>query len=71
MSKTYNIEDRRNVSASHRKVEFVSRYHVPNKNKYPEAYAHHLLFMFYPFRGEEQLKAGELLLYSAKLLEVG
>ena len=31
------------------KVEFVLGYHVPNKHKDPEAYAHHLLFMFYPF----------------------
>ena len=55
----------------HRKVEFVLRYHVPNKQKDPEAYAHHLLFMFYPFRSEKQLKAGEPLSYSAKLLEAG
>ena len=27
--------------------------------------------MFYPFRSEEQLKAGEPLSYSAKLLEAG
>ena len=53
----------------HRKVEFVLRHRVPNKDKDPEAYAHHLLFMFYPFRSEEQLKARELLSYSAKLLE--
>ena len=55
----------------HRKVEFVLRYHVPNKDKDPEAYAHHLLFIFYPFRSEEQLKAGEPLSYSAKLLQAG
>ena len=55
----------------HRKVEFVLRYHVPNRDKDPEAYAHNLLFMFYPFPSEEQLKAGEPLSYSAKLLEAG
>ena len=55
----------------HRKVEFVLRYHVPNKDKDPEAYAHNLLFMFYPFRIEEQPKAGEPLSYTAKLLEAG
>ena len=44
----------------HRKVEFVLRYHVPNRDKDPEAYAHNLLFMFYPFPSEEQLKAGLL-----------
>lgn len=39
-----------------RKVKAVLRYHVPNENKYPERYAHHLLFMFYPFRNENDLK---------------
>ena len=36
----------------HLKVDFVLRYHVPNKHKDPEPYAHQLLFMFYPFRSE-------------------
>ena len=53
----------------HRKVEFVLRYHVPNKHKDPEAYAHNLFLMFYHFRSEEQLKAGESLSYNAKLLD--
>ena len=30
------------------KVPFVLRYHLPNKPKYPEQYAHHLQ-LFYPF----------------------
>ena len=53
------------------KGEFVLGHHVPNKHKDPEAYAHHLLFMFYPFCSEEQLKAGEPHSYSAKVLEAG
>ena len=53
----------------HRKVEFVIRYHAPNKHKYPEAYAYHLLFRLYSFNSEEQLKAGKPLSYGAKLLE--
>ena len=32
-----------------RKIRAVLRYHVPNRHKYPEKYAHHLLFMYYPF----------------------
>ena len=32
-----------------RKVRAILRYHVPNQNKRPEEYAHHLLFMYYPF----------------------
>ena len=31
------------------------RYHVPNRHKKPEQYAHHLLFMFFPFRKESEL----------------
>lgn len=46
-------------------------HHVPNKHKDPEAYVHHLLFMFYPFCSEEELNEGEPLSYSAKLLETG
>ena len=38
-----------------RKFRAVLRYHVPNQHKYPEKYAHHLLFMYYPFRSESEL----------------
>ena len=38
-----------------RKVRAVLRYHVPNRHKKPEQYAHHLLFMFFPFRNESEL----------------
>ena len=38
-----------------RKVKSVLRYHVPNRHKNPEKYAHHILFMFYPFRDESEL----------------
>jgi len=38
-----------------RNVPLVLRYYKPNQNKNPEAYAHHLLFMFYLFRKEEEL----------------
>ena len=41
-----------------RKVRRIIRYHVPNKNKLPEKYAHHLLFLFYPFRSEKELLSG-------------
>ena len=34
------------------------RYHVPNKDIYPEKFAHHLLFIFYPFRLEDELLIG-------------
>ena len=42
-----------------RKVELVLRYHVPTRHKDPEEYAHHLLFMFYPFWVESELKSGD------------
>ena len=39
-----------------RKVKAVLRYHVPNANKNAEEFAHHLLFLFYPFQHEGELK---------------
>ena len=36
------------------KVKAVLRYHVPNRHKKPEQYAHHLLFLFFPFRNESE-----------------
>ena len=55
----------------YRKVELVLWYHVPNKFKDPEGYAHHLLFMFYPFRDECKLKIGQPSSYFSKLSEPG
>ena len=54
-----------------RQTEVVLRYHVPNKDMYSEKYAHHLLFMFYPFRNETALKSGEPPTYKNKLCETG
>ena len=53
--------------------DFLLRYHVPNRHKDRKAYADLLPFMFYIFRSEGQLKAGELLSlsYSAKKQEAG
>ena len=39
--------------------------------KDPEGYANHLLFMFYPFRDECELKVGQPSSYSTKLCEPG
>ena len=39
-----------------RKVKQVIRYHVPSKSLHPEKFAHHFLFLFYPFRDENDLK---------------
>ena len=39
------------------KVRRVLRYQAANKDKYPEKFAHHLSFMFYPFRSEDELLA--------------
>lgn len=38
-----------------RKVKAVLRYYAPSSKKNPEGYAHHILFMFYPFRDEKNL----------------
>ena len=55
----------------YRQVELVLRYPVPNKFKHPDSYAHHLLFIFYPFRYECELKLGQSPSYSSKLNEPG
>ena len=39
-----------------RKIPYVLKYHVPNQHTHPEEYAHHLLFMYFPFRNEHELK---------------
>ena len=39
-----------------RKVPYVLKYHVPNQHTHPEEYAHLLLFMYFPFRNENELK---------------
>ena len=54
-----------------RQVKAVLRYHVPNRHKFPEKYAHHLLFMFYPFRNEHGLKSDNTGTYAEKLQEPG
>ena len=54
-----------------RQVKAVLRYYVPNRYKYPEKYAHHLLFMFYPFHNEENLKSNDSGTFSEKLQESG
>ena len=51
------------------KVELVLRYHIPNKYKDPEGYAHHLHFMLYPFRDEWELKVEQSLSYSSNVSE--
>ena len=55
----------------YQKHEFVLRYHVPNKFKYPKGYAHHLLFMFYHFRDEWGIMLRQPPSYSPKLSDQG
>ena len=52
-----------------RKKQFVLRYHVPNHLTQPEAYSHHLLIMFYPFRNESELNATASGTYAEKLAQ--
>ena len=54
-----------------RQVKAVLRYHVPNCHKHLEKYAHHLLFMFYPFRNEQDLMSDNSGTYCEKLQEPG
>ena len=52
-----------------RKGKCILRYHIPNQTTQPEEYAHHMLFMLFPFRNESDLKATVSRTYSEKLLE--
>ena len=52
-----------------RTVRAILRYHEPNPDKYSEKYVHHLLFTFYPFRNEDNLKLDGR--YFAKLQRSG
>ena len=51
-----------------RKVKAVIRYHTPNKNKEPESYYHHLLFLYFPWRDESSLLGAEQT-YASKFSE--
>ena len=39
-----------------RKIQLVLQYHVLSKERYPEEYTNHILFVYFPFRDEEELK---------------
>ena len=41
-----------------RKVPYAFQFYVPNQQTQPEEYAHHMFFMYYPFRSENDLKSG-------------
>ena len=45
------------------------RHHIPNQTTQPEEYAHYMLFMFFLFRNESDLKATVSRTYPDKLLE--
>ena len=45
------------------------QFYGPNKQTQPEEYAHHMLFMYYPFRNENELKSGNPPTYNNKLRE--
>ena len=52
-----------------RTVKKVLRYYTPNPLTHSEAYAHHLLMLFYPFRNENELISETSSTYLAKLNE--
>ena len=52
-----------------RKAKAVLRYHVPNQHKRPEEFAHHILFMYYPFRSEAELCQTDSGTYMEKLFK--
>ena len=54
-----------------RKTPYVLQYYIPNKETKPEEYAHHMLFMYYPFRDEKELLSGNPPTCASKLSESG
>ena len=56
-----------------RKVPYMLKYHVPNQHTHPEEYAHRLLFMYFPFRNENELKLNNSYaenIHSSNVLEI-
>ena len=53
LPRTLNLSNKK--TWKRRKVKKVLRFHRPNPTKYPEKYAHHLLFLYYPFENESDL----------------
>ena len=49
------------------KTPYVLQYYVPNKETKLEEYAHHMPFMYYPFRDEKELLSGNPPTYASKL----
>ena len=45
-----------NEKLKRRKVPYVLKYHTLDKHTHPEEYAHHMLFMYFPLRDENELK---------------
>lgn len=52
-------------------MKAVLRMHCPMIEKHPEGFAHHYLFMYYPFRSECELRGKECGTYMEKLHEPG
>ena len=44
-----------NEKLKRRKVPYVLKYQTLDKHTHPEEYAHHMLFMYFPFRDENEL----------------
>ena len=51
------------------KEKCILRHHIPNQTTHSEEYADHMVFTFFPFRDESDLKARVSRTYSEKLLE--
>ena len=51
-------------------VPAVLRFYKPNKEKNFKLFAHHLLFLFFPFHDKNELKLGDPPSYVNKLSQV-
>ena len=52
------------------KVPYVPKSHVPNKHIHPEEYAHHMLFMYFSFKDENELKYSNIYIDNLNLPNV-
>ena len=53
------------------KTPFVLQFHVPKRKIHPEEHAHHFLFIYLPFRNENELNYGNSPSYTEQVGTLG
>ena len=52
-------------------IPYVLQFYLPNKYTSPGEYAHHMTFIYYPFRHVKELLSGNPSTYVSKISELG